>query len=123
MAVVLVWASGALAGGSFSTEENLMPLLNQQPKLKAWLLGALELDELGSANRIGNNVNPRLGGLRVGPYVVLAKPKGAPGDFTLELTFNTEISCLNAAGKPTDLDKAHKVTEQLIDVQIRQNEN
>jgi hypothetical protein len=53
--------------------------------------------------------------------VVLAKPKGAAGDYTLELTFNTETTFLNAAGKPTDLEKAHKVKEQFVDVQIRQN--
>jgi hypothetical protein len=110
--------SAAWAGGSFALED-LRPILNQQPVLAQWLTGSLDFDETGYAIRIGQNVNPRFGGLRVGPYVILAKPKGAAGPFSLEVTVETELICLNKAGKPVDVSKAQTIEEKFASVSVK----
>lgn len=111
--------SAAWAEGSFGFED-IQPILQQQPVLAQWLTGGLDFDETGGyAIRIGQNVNPRLGGLRVGPYVILAKPKGAAGPFSLEVTVETEIICLNKAGKPVDVSKAQTIQEKFSSVTVK----
>jgi hypothetical protein len=120
LALLLAWPGvKAWAGGSFSFAQNLQPILNQQPVIAKWLTGSLEFDQIGDAVRIGQNVNPRFGGLRVGPYVILAKPKGAAGPFSLEVTVETDLICLNAAGKPVDFTKAQTIKEKFSSVTIK----
>ena len=110
--------SAAWAGGSFAFED-LQPILNQQPVVAKWLTGGLDFAETGDASRIGQNVNPRFGGRRIGPYVILAKPKGAAGAFTLEVTVETELRCRNAAGKAVDVSKAQDIQEKFSSVSVR----
>jgi hypothetical protein len=110
--------SSAWAGGSFALED-LRPILQQEPVLAKWLTDGLEFAETGDAVRIGQNVNPRFGGRRIGPYVILAKPKGASGPFTLEVTVETELICRNAAGKDVDVSKAHTIQEKFSSVTVR----
>ena len=95
------------------------PFCSQQPVLAQWLTGGLDFDQTGDAIRIGQNVNPRFGGRRVGPYVILAKPKGAAGPFTLEVTVETELICLDKAGKPVDVSKAQTIKEKFASVTIK----
>jgi hypothetical protein len=116
--LVLSLRAAAWAGGSFALED-IKPLLEQEPVLAKWLTDGLDLDETGSATRIGQNVNAHLGGTRVGPYVLLAKPKGVAGPFTLEVTVETEISFLNAAGKSVDLPKARQILEKMSSITVR----
>ncbi len=118
---VLISLPGALAwaGGSFAFEQDLLPILHQQPVLAQWLTGGLDFDQSGDAIRIGQNVNLRFGGLRVGPYVILAKPKGASGPFTLEVTVETELICLDKAGKPVDVSQAQTIKEKFASVSVR----
>ena len=94
----LALGHSAWAGGSF-IRDDLLHILEQQPAIAAWVVNGLDLDESGYAMRIGLNVNPNLGGLRVGPYTILAKPKGVRGPFTLEVTVETECNGLDDAGK------------------------
>jgi hypothetical protein len=120
LVVFLSLAGGAAwAGGSFSFEQDLLPILNQQPVIAKWLTGGLDFDETGDAIRIGQNVNPRFGGRRIGPYVILAKPKGATGPFTLEVTVETELICRDAAGKPVDVSKAQTIQEKFSTVAVK----
>jgi hypothetical protein len=117
---VLVSLPGSLAwaGGSFALED-LRPILKQVPVMAKWLNDGLEFDKTGTALRIGQNVNPRFGGRRVGPYVILAKPKGAAGPFTFEVTVETELMCQNAAGKAVDVSNAQVIQEKFSSVSIR----
>jgi hypothetical protein len=110
--------SAAWAGGSFAFED-LQPILNQQPVLAKWLTSGLEFDQTGDAIRIGQNVNPRFGGRRIGPYVILAKPTGTSGPFTLEVTVETELMCRNAAGKDVDVSEAQTIQEKFSSVTVR----
>lgn len=116
--LVSLLGHSAWAGGSFSLDD-LKPILAQEPVIEKWLTDGLDLDETGDAVRIGQNVNPRLGGTRIGPYVLLAKPKGASGPFTLEVTVETELLCRNSAGKTVDISKASVIEEKLSSVSVR----
>ena len=84
-----------------------------------WLTDGLEFAETGDAGRIGQNVNPRFGGRRLGPYVILAKPKGASGPFTLEVTVETELICRDAAGKPVEVSEAQTIQEKFSSVTVK----
>lgn len=108
----------AWAGGSFSAEE-LWPILEQQPAVAQWIAQGLDLDESGFAMRIGQDVNPNLGGLRVGPYMILAKPKGAEGPFTLELTVETQMECLDDSGNIVEFEKATTINETFDSLTVR----
>jgi hypothetical protein len=109
----------AQAGGSFSFEQDLLPILRRQPVIAKWLTGSLDFDQTGDAMRIGQNVMPQFGGRRVGPYVIAAKPKGVPGPFTLEVTVETEIICTNKSGKSVDCAKAAAMEEKFDSVSVK----
>ncbi len=116
----LVFPLSVLAGGSFSFKEHLKPLLLQQPELEKYLLQSLDFSDSGFANRIGQNVNPRFGGRRIGPYILQAKPKGRKGDFIFEVTVETEYIMKDAKGKLTeDISQAYDIQEKLISVEIK----
>ena len=93
--------------------------MQQEPVLAKWLTDGLEFAETGDAVRIGQNVNPRFGGRRIGPYVILAKPQGASGPFTLEVTVETELICKNKAGKDVDVSEAQTIQEKFFSVTIK----
>jgi hypothetical protein len=116
--LVALPGSAAWAGGSFALED-LRPILQQAPVMATWLNDGLEFDKTGTAVRIGQNVNPRLGGRRIGPYVILAKPKGAAGPFTLEVTVETELMWRDAAGKAVDVSQAQVIQENFSSVSVR----
>lgn len=116
--LVMALAQSAWGGGSFARED-LIPILGQQPAIAAWVAGGLDLDESGDAMRIGQNVNPNLGGLRVGPYVILAKPRGASGPFTLEVTVETELNCMDDNGNSVELEKAASIEEIFSSITVR----
>lgn len=120
LAMTLLCAPGALcwAGGSFALED-IKPILEKAPAVAKWLNETLDLDETGDATRIGQNVNPRLGGTRVGPYTILAKPKDAAGPFVFEVTIETCQVFRDAKGKPVDVAKAHSVEESFSTISIR----
>ncbi len=111
--------SMALAGGSFSFEADLLPILKQQPVIARWLTGNLDFDNSGDALRIGDNVMPQFGGRRVGPYVILAKPKGASGPFTMEVTVETDTICKDESGKVIDCAKARTMEEKFCSITVK----
>ncbi len=111
-------ALGALAGGSCDFEEDVQPVLMQQPKLGEHLLATLDIYRTATAVRIGSSVNEELGGTRVGPYQLYAKPKDAKGPYIFELTVNTKQTFLDAEGRKTTVEKAASVKEKLENVQI-----
>ena len=117
LSFLVVCAVGG-AGGSCDFEEDVKPILMQQPKLGEHLIATLDIYRTASAVRIGSDVNEELGGARVGPYTMYAKPKNAKGPYVFELTVNTKQKFLDADGKKTKLEKAASVKETLENVQI-----
>ncbi len=117
-AVALLVSTSAWAGGSFRVDGEFKPIEAQIPELWAALNSAFDIQASGGASMIGNNVNERLGHLRVGPYCLGAKPKGAPGGDTFLICFHTEQQWLDAAGHPVELPEAYSVQEKFVSVQI-----
>ncbi len=106
------------AGGSFCLDTELLPLLNERPELKKLLFDSFDLHWTGGASRIGNNVNERFGGRRLGPYYLHAKPKGLKGDYIFTLVFHTKYRFKDENFKDTVLQKAHHIPEELISVEV-----
>ena len=79
------------AGGSFSFDIELKPILNQQPVIKDFVLKSFDVAESGWASRIGRQVNEKFGGRRIGPYHIKARPKEYQGKETFELIFDALV--------------------------------
>ena len=62
---------------------------------------AFELDDNAIGGTIGNNINPRLGGTRIGPYRLRGRCKGSSGPMDLSITLNTTLTFLDAQGHET----------------------
>ena len=116
--IVLLFSIPLAGEGSFRVDTELEPLLNQQPQLKKLLYESFDMHWTGGANRIGQNVNERFGGRRIGPYKLQAKPKGAKGEYSFMLIFHTRYIFKDADGKNTTLENAFHISEELISVEI-----
>ncbi len=107
------------AGGSFSFDIELEPILNQQPIIKDFVLKTFDIAESGWASRIGWQVNEKFGGRRIGPYCIKAKPKGSQGEYIFELIFHTEKIFLDKNGGPTDLTKDDIIKEKFKSLELK----
>lgn len=120
----LIFFAGLIAGllpqahgsGSFSVED-IKPLLKQKKEIYGFLTQSLDLATSGSADRIGQSVNPNLGGTRVAPYIVYAKPKGEK-EWVFEIQIDATTEYLDPTGKPTSLESATSVRETLLAIRI-----
>ena len=121
LAVAMLVGTAALsvAAGSFRPDVELAPVLDQAPAVRDFVLATLDMAESGSADRIGNATNERLGGTRVGPYVIEAKLKGQDGPFDLTLVFHTTCRFLDASGAEVELADAVSVEERFEFLEIR----
>jgi len=116
LAVLLV-QSPALAGGSFPVER-VIPLLQQDPELYHFLTSTLELSPAGWAPRIGTRVNENLGGTRIAPFTLRAKPKGSSGPWIFLLVIEAESQFLDAAGEPVEIHEWVTLLETLQGVRL-----
>ncbi len=105
------------AGGSFATEQ-ILPLLKQNKELHDFVMGTLELDPSGWATRIGTRVNEDLGGARIAPYSIRARPKGSTGPWQFFLTIEAETTFLDASGKDVPLEQGKTIKERLTGIQL-----
>lgn len=80
-------------------------------------MGNLDLSKTGSAARIGQSVNPALGGTRLAPYVLFAKPKGGK-DWTFEIHIEAKAEYFDASGKPTSFNTAISIRETFSSIRI-----
>ena len=111
------------ADGSMSTEE-VLAILKKNKVLHEYVTSTLELDSVASGVRLGRHFE-ELGGLRVGPYQLMAKPKGAE-DFTMVLVVECSQEFVDKDGKVFDMDtdfeeatkKAVDVKEEVISVSL-----
>lgn len=119
-AAVLAWAAGvAVAAGSFRPEIELAPILEQVPSIRDFVSATLDLAESGSADRIGTEANRHLGGTRLGPYIIEARPKGSDGPSLFVLVFHTTYRFLDADGVEVELAAARRVEEKFDFLEIR----
>lgn len=117
---LILFSSLIIGGGSFHFEDDLRPILAQNPPLEDYIINTLDLSDSGIAMRIGQNVNPHLGGKRIGPYIMRAKPKGSEGPFIWEITFETEQVFTGEDGRiVSDISDAREISEWINAVTIR----
>lgn len=111
--LLMAWLpTWAFAGGSCPVEW-MMPLLRQDPAVHQFVTSALHLDATGWAGRIGSRVNEDLGGARLAPYSIRAKPKGSTGPWLFLLIVEADAVFLDAEGKPVPLEQGKKIQEKL----------
>jgi hypothetical protein len=113
----VTFTSVARAVGSLGTED-IIPLLKQNKELFDYIAATLELSPGAAGSRIGQSVNPRLGGARVAPYYLFAKPKGAR-DWTFEIQTDAEVEYLDDKGHVVDLFDASAFRENFLGITIR----
>jgi hypothetical protein len=96
----------------------LLPLLRQNKDLHDHLTRTLDIDTIGTAIRIGSIVNEDLGGARIAPYVIRAKPKGSSGSWVFFLEIEAETVFLDANGKAVPLEKGKAIREKLLGIKL-----
>ena len=112
--------SGVLwAEGSFSFDDELQPILNTIPEIKSYVLNHYSFASSGWANRIGNNVNPRFGGRRLGPYTISATAKDTTLKRDYEISFVPNVQYRDQRGRPTTLENAYVIKEILQSIDIK----
>ena len=121
-ALLLAPASFGAAQGTFPLSQ-LKLILEQKPALATHLFSTLEFAEWGMASRVGSIVHERLGGARLGPYRIRAKPKGAEGDYLFEVVVYTKQTFKDQSGKKVALAEASSIVEEFDYLEIRLIEN
>jgi hypothetical protein len=117
-ALLLSPVSLAMAGGTFPLSQ-LKPILEQKPALATHLFSTLEFAEWGMASRVGSIVNEKLGGARLGPYRIRAKPKGVTGAYIFEVVVYTKKTFLDEGGNRVALAQASSVMEEFDYLEVR----
>jgi hypothetical protein len=107
------------AEGSFSFDDELQPILNSIPETKSYVLNHYSFASSGWANRIGNNVNPRFGGRRLGPYTIPATANDTTFTGEYEISFVPITQYRDIKGWPTTLENAFLIKEILKSVHIK----
>ena len=116
-------ATRGFAEGSMSAEE-VLAILKQNKVLHEHVTSTLELDEVASGVRLGKQFE-ELSGMRIGPYQMRAKKKGAE-NFTMVLVVECSQEFVDKDGKVFDMDadfdeaakKAVDVKEEVIAVSL-----
>lgn len=96
------FAARGFCGGSLSAEELLM-VLAKNKVLHEYVTSTLELDPVATAMRLGNHFE-ELGGLRIAPYEVRVKAKGAE-EFTMVLFVECLQEFVDKDGKVFDMEE------------------
>ena len=107
----------AHAGGTFFFTD-LKELLNQQPILARFLADHFDIAEVGTAPRIGTGTNKHLSGIRIAPFELDAKPKGAPGDFSFVLIIDAETTYLDSKGRTVALPQATDIRQRFTGFRV-----
>lgn len=106
-------AAPAYAPGTLDTTD-LIQLLKQRPEVSKPFLEAFELERVASGARLGSHFT-HLSGARIGPYQVMARPKGSKGPFNIEVWVCTGTEFLDKAGKRTDDEFSASRTREYLD--------
>lgn len=119
LALALLNPLPAQAGGSFRFED-VEPLLRQNEALYIYVTETLELSPGGWANRINGRVSDDLGGSRLAPYVLRAKPKGTTGGWIFYLSIEADIQFLDADGKEVvEMHEGKTIKETLTGISLK----
>jgi len=118
--IVLMFVSQAIyADGALTTADLLTNLAKSNPQLVQTLGEVFVLEDDASGVRIGTNINPRLGGTRIGPYKLHGHLKCCSEPKSLIVTLNTDLVFLDAEGhKSSNVATAASVKEEFKDFKV-----
>jgi len=116
--LIVMSATAGVSSGEPVRIEDMRLLLAQEPPLGNWLFGTLNFSIYGAAEQISPDVESKLRGTRIGPYIFHAFIRGSNAGYKLEVKFNTERVLLDLEGKVTDIGGAEKISERLTSVEI-----
>lgn len=105
----------AEADGSIGFEE-VDAVLRQRPELRTYLVDTLCISNSGLASRVAGEYP--MGGSRLGPYELDAKPKGQAGPYVFRLIVNTSQTFFDKNGKEADVTEAVRVKEILSSIEL-----
>jgi hypothetical protein len=121
IALALAVVPGVALGQGTVKLADLDSLLRQKPQIHAFLTSAYNMDPTATAAvRFGPQFK-NLGGARMGPYTIRARPKTPRNAATLEIVLCTDARFLDASGKETsDQMSAVRVEERLAAMMLRE---
>jgi Ran GTPase-activating protein (RanGAP) involved in mRNA processing and transport len=108
-----------LAAGTVGLAD-IDPLLKQKPEIRNYLMSTLDMDStVMAAVRFGSHVK-HLGGARMGPYIIQARPKTPKNAAPLEVVLCTDARFFDESGNTTeDEANAARLEEKLTVVMLR----
>ncbi len=108
-----------LGGGTVSPSE-IDSLLRQKPSVRNFLMSSLDMDDtVMAALRFGHHT--KLGGARMGPYMIQARPKASKDALPLEVVLCTDARFFDASGQVTEDEiNAVRLEEKLTVVILRE---
>ena len=110
----------SIAGGTLGLNE-IDGLLRQKPALREFLTSSLDLsDTVMAAVRFGSHFE-HLGGGRMGPYMIEARPKATKERIPIQVVLCTDARFLDGSGNVAENEmKAVRVEEKLTAVMLRE---
>ncbi len=100
---------------------DIEPLLRQKPQITTFLMSSLDMDAtVMAAVRFGAHVK-HLGGARMGPYIIQARPKTSKDALPIEVVLCTDARFIDASGRVTEDEmNAVRLEEKLTVVLLRE---
>jgi hypothetical protein len=100
---------------------DIEPLLRQKPQITTFLMSSLDMGAtVMAAVRFGAHVK-HLGGARMGPYIIQARPKTSKDASPIEVVLCTDARFIDASGRVTEDEmNAVRLEETLTVVLLRE---
>jgi hypothetical protein len=119
-ALILLAAPSVSIGAGTVNFSEVVPLLEQKPGIRMFLMSSLDMDStVTAAVRFGSHLR-YLGGARMGPYIIQARPKLPENAARIEVVLCTDAQFFDASGKVTrDQFNAARLEETLTAVMLR----
>ncbi len=111
-------SSGCLLAGGSVRKEAIVELLKQDKQVFHLVSSTLELDRTGWGWRIGTRISRGLGGARVAPYTIRARPKGSDGPWIYKLEILADTRFLDDEGREVELKDATEIEERFKELQV-----
>ncbi|WP_143040714.1 hypothetical protein [Paraburkholderia caballeronis] len=121
VATGLIAVPAAYADGSVSFKEDIVPMLNERPQFKKFILQSFSVTDAGWGIRVDSPTMPHMGGARMGPYKFQAIWHSPTGDTPITLVIDTKIEFFDSHHRQItgdDLRATTSITEMLDSIEI-----
>ncbi|MGF6939731.1 hypothetical protein OKW41_008893 [Paraburkholderia sp. UCT70] len=111
----------AYAEGSVSFNDNIVPMLNNRPQFKEFILQSFSVTDTGWGVRIDSLTMPQMGGARMGPYRFQAIWHSPHGGTPITLVIDTKTEFFDSHRQQitgSDLRETTSITETLDSIGV-----